>query len=253
MATACAPSTLITSVQRALHLLRAAARTPGGASAKQLAQAVGLPIGTTYHLLRTLTVEGYLQRLANGCYVVGDEVASLLDQSRFQTLLQRCRPALAALREVTGAPAYLAFHENREIVVKDIQDSPAAPRIDIWVGFREAAHATAFGKCVLAFLDPEERHDYLARHPLHALTARTITTRQALLESLERIRAAGLSTEDEEYLPGIGCVAAPVLVTGLTGSVAISVPRRRLADLDELVPPLMRTAERIERWSTLTL
>jgi IclR family transcriptional regulator, acetate operon repressor len=253
MATTCAPPTLITSVQRALHLLRAAARTPGGAPAKQLAQTVGLPIGTTYHLLRTLAVEGYLQRLPNGCYVVGDEVASLLDQSRLQTLLQRCRPALTALREVTGAPAYLAFHENREIVVKDIQDSPAAPRIDIWVGFREAAHATAFGRCVLAFLDPEERHDYLARHPLHALTARTITNRQALLESLERVRTAGLSIEDEEYLPGIGCIAAPILVNGLTGSVAVSVPRRRLADLEELVPPLMHTAERIERWSTLTL
>jgi IclR family transcriptional regulator, acetate operon repressor len=253
MATTCAPSTLITSVQRALHLLRAASRSPDGAPAKQLAQTVGLPIGTTYHLLRTLTVEGYLQRLANGRYVVGDEVATLLDRSRLQTLLQRCRPALAALREVTGAPAYLAFHENREIVVKDIQDSPAAPRIDIWVGFREAAHATAFGRCVLAFLDPEERHDYLARHPLHGVTARTLTSRRALLDELERIRSAGLATEDEEYLPAIACVAAPILVNGLTGSVALSFPRRRLADLQEIVPPLLDTAGRIERWSTLTL
>src|ERR1700741_4111722 len=72
--TTCAPATLITSVQRALALLRAASRAPGGAPAKQLARSVGLPMGTTYHLLRTLTYEGYLQRRTDGSYVLGEEI-----------------------------------------------------------------------------------------------------------------------------------------------------------------------------------
>jgi DNA-binding IclR family transcriptional regulator len=210
-------------------------------------------MGTTYHLLRTLTFEGYLQHLANGCYVVGDEVARLLDQSRLQTLLQRSRPALAALRDTARAPAYLAFYEGGEIVVRDIQDSPTAPRIDLWVGFKDAGHATALGKCVLAFLDAKERHDYLARHPLYELTARTITDRQSLLRSLEQVRDAGLAVEDEEYLPEVACVAAPILVSGLTGAVALSFPRGRLAELEEIVPSLVNTAGRIARWCVLTM
>ena len=253
MTTTCAPATLITSVQRALALLRAASRAPGGAPAKQLARSVGLPMGTTYHLLRTLTYEGYLQRRTDGSYVLGEEIATLLDTGRLQTLLQRTRPALAALRDSVHAAAYLAFHEGGEIVVKDIQDSPEWPRIDLWVGFRDAGHATALGRCVLAFLDAKDRHDYLARHPLHELTQRTVTNRQALLTELERVRSAGVAVEDEEYLPEVACVAAPVVVGGLVGAVGISFPRQRLGELEGIVPPLMNTAARIARWCALTL
>lgn len=253
MTTTCAPATLITSVQRALALLRAASRAPAGAPAKQLARSVGLPMGTTYHLLRTLTYEGYLQRRTDGSYVLGEEIATLLDTGRLQSLLQRTRPALAALRDAVHAASYLAFHESGEIVVKDIQDSPETPRIDIWVGFRDAGHATAIGRCVLAYLDAKDRHDYLARHPLHELTSRTITNRQVLLTELERVRAAGLAVEDEEYLPEVACIAAPVVVNGLVGAVGVSFPRQRLTQLDVIVPPLMNTAARIARWCALTL
>ncbi|HXM57281.1 MAG TPA: helix-turn-helix domain-containing protein, partial [Candidatus Dormibacteraeota bacterium] len=62
-ATVRAPATLISSVQRALRLLEAASRAPSGAAAKQLARSAGIPIGTTYHLLRTLHFEGYMRRL----------------------------------------------------------------------------------------------------------------------------------------------------------------------------------------------
>jgi DNA-binding IclR family transcriptional regulator len=251
-ATAASP-TLITSVQRALQLLRAASRSPSGAPAKQLAQSVGLPIGTTYHLLRTLAFEGYLERLADGSYVIGDEISALLDQSRLQTLLQRTRPALAALRDIVRAPAYLAFHENGEIVVRDVQDTPAMRRLELWGGFREAAHATALGRCVLAYLDARERHDYLCRHPLVEMTSRTITDRQALLRALDRIRDAGVALEDEEYLPEVASVAAPVLAGGLTGAVALSFPRSRLAEIDGVVPALQQTAGRIARWCALTM
>ncbi len=39
--------------------------------------------------------------------------------------------------------------------------------------------------------------------------------------------------------------AAPILVRGLTGAVAVSFPRSRLAELDRIAPPLRYTADRI--------
>lgn len=247
MAAVSPPATLIGSVQRALRLLEAASRSPGGAPAKQLARAAGIPIGTTYHLLRTLSFEGYVRRMDDGSYVVGDEIVKLLDRGERQTILQHSRPALAALRDAVGAAAYLALYENGEIVVKDIQDGPGAPRMDVWVGYRDAGHATALGKCVLAFLDPADRAGYLARHPPYPLTPRTITDADALLRSLERARSAELAVEDEEYLPATASVAAPILAGGVTSAVGLSFPRRRLAELDRLVPPLRATAARIRR------
>ena len=44
--------TLIQSVQRALRLLEVLAEHSGRARAKELARATGLPLATTYHLLR---------------------------------------------------------------------------------------------------------------------------------------------------------------------------------------------------------
>ena len=241
------PATLITSVQRALRLLEAVAVSPGESPAKQLARTVGLPIGTTYHLLRTLTFEGYLQRLAGGGYVLGDEVARLLESGDLNTVRQRIRPALAALRDQARAPAYFALYEDGEIVVKDIQDSPRYPRIDLWVGFRDAAHATSLGRCVLAFLGPAELQDYLARHPLYELTSRTTTRPSVFLGSLDRVRASGLAVEDGEFLPGSACLAAPVLARGVVGAVALSVPSRRLRDLERLGGVLQGIADRIAR------
>ncbi|HXM55942.1 MAG TPA: IclR family transcriptional regulator C-terminal domain-containing protein, partial [Candidatus Dormibacteraeota bacterium] len=188
------------------------------------------------------------RRLDDGSYVVGDEIAKLLDQGRLQALLQRSRPALAALRDAACAPAYLATYERGEIVVKDIQDSPRAPRIDLWVGCSAAAHATALGRCVLAFLPPDDRRAHLKRRPLVELTPRTITTRRALHRALEQVRAAAFAVEDEEYLPATAGAAAPVLAAGLTGAVGLSFPRTRLPELEGRFEPLLRlTAERIAR------
>lgn len=63
--------TLIGSVQRALRLVEAM-HAEGEVTAKRLARITGIPLPTVYHLLRTLSHEGYVQReggafrLANG-------------------------------------------------------------------------------------------------------------------------------------------------------------------------------------------
>ena len=245
--------TLIGSVQRALRLLEVVAASPGGAPAKQLARRAGLPLGTAYHLLRTLTFEGYLQRLADGSYVLGDEVARLLDAGELQVVRRRIRPALSALRDEARAAAYFARYEDGEIVVKDIEDSPRYPRIDLWVGFRDAAHATALGRCVLAFLDRGQVQDYLDRHPLYGLTSRTVTNSSVLLRTLDQIRSSGLAVEDGEYLPGNACLAAPVLAKDVVGAVALSFPGRRLRDLEVLSRTLKAIADRVARAHALTI
>src|ERR671928_240548 len=63
--------TLIQSVQRALRLLEIVAEREERARAKEIARSAGLPLATTYHLLRTCAHEGWLQRLDDGSYVLG--------------------------------------------------------------------------------------------------------------------------------------------------------------------------------------
>lgn len=69
--------TLVTSVQRAVHLMEALASYPNGAPAKRLARQTGIHLSTTYHLLRTLIHEGYVKKLGNGLFVLGDSLIVL--------------------------------------------------------------------------------------------------------------------------------------------------------------------------------
>jgi IclR family transcriptional regulator, acetate operon repressor len=241
------PSTLISSVQRAIRLLEAVAGHESAVPAKVLARDSGLPLGTAYHLLRTLTFEGYLRRLPDGRYVLGEGVIRLLDHSRSQATLSRARAALLALRDHVRAATYLSFFENGEIVIKDIVDTPRHPRIDLWVGFRDAAHATALGKCVLATLEKVQLEDYLSRHGLPDLTPHTLTTQEALVRNLQGVRATGFAVDRQEYALGTVCAAVPVVTSDTIAAVAVSLPARREAELGSIVEPLVYTARRISR------
>ncbi|HEX2312259.1 MAG TPA: IclR family transcriptional regulator C-terminal domain-containing protein [Thermomonospora sp.] len=245
--------TLIASVQRALHLMEAVASHPDGAPAKVLAREARLPLATTYHLLRTLAHEGYATRLSTGVWVLGDRLEALQGESRAQRLLARIRPALVALRDDLGAAAYFGMHEDGEIRIIDIADGPRTPRVDLWVGFDEAAHATAIGKCVLGQLDEDRRRDYLAGHPLVDLTPHTITEPRELLRVLPAPGA--LAFDREEYALGTGCAAVPVTDADgdVVAALAVSCRPARLPEIVAAAPRLHATAARLTRTLTLTL
>ncbi|MEV5550732.1 IclR family transcriptional regulator C-terminal domain-containing protein [Streptomyces sp. NPDC052309] len=245
--------TLITSVQRAFRLLEAVGAHEGGAPAKQLARETGLALATTYHLLRTLAHDGYVRKLEDGSYVLGEKLGVLHDASGTQALLSRVRPMLGSLRDHLSAAAYLTFYEDGEIRVAEIVDSPQAPRAELWVGFEDAGHATALGKCVLRELDDEARQEYLSRHPLADLTPRTITHRGELLRRLDAFPDDRAVTDLEEYSLGTVCVAVPVYRGDTLGSLGVSLRADRSSTIQDASARLLAAANRVTRGLSLTI
>ncbi len=228
--------TLIRSVQRALNLLEFVGDQDRPISAKALARAAGLPLPTAYHLLRTLVHERYLDKLDDG-YILGIQAVTLSGGLG----VERFRPILAALRDELGAPCYLAVFRDGEIDLIDVVDSSRYPRTDLWVGLHDAAHATAFGKAILAQLGAGVRNDYFSRHPLVDLTPRTVTSRSTLIHHLDH--QAGLAVDAGEYHLDVACVAVPIEATGLPAAVAVSVPSSRRRRLRDCKPVLQRGAD----------
>jgi DNA-binding IclR family transcriptional regulator len=239
--------TLIQSVQRALRLVEIVAEHDGRrALPKEIARAADLPLATTYHLLRTCAHEGWLQRLDDGSYLLGHRLDVIREHGTAARGVAQARPALEWLRDEVGGAVYLARHVDGEIVVAEIVDSPRTPRIDLWVGMHDAAHATALGKCILGHLPAADRDDYLARHPLHDLTPRTVVDRRRL-----RLPGPGeLAVDDGEYAVGVSCLAAPVLTGTEVGAVAVVTGRsavRRCPAPDGLRHSLRTSAARVSR------
>lgn len=237
-------ATLIQSVQRALRLVEELG-TRGSAVAKELARATGLPVSTTYHLLRTLAYEGYVCRESDGTYHLGPAFRTIAESSQHSAVLTRARPVMRALRDQLKAPVYLALYDDGEISVVEIAASPSVPGIDLWVGIHESAHATALGKSVLSLLAPQARADYLARHPLHALTQHTVTDRVNLEAQIAK--AGATARDDEEYLTGVRCLAAPVMSHHHIGALAVAhvLTKRNLVVAPEKL--LLDAADRIAR------
>lgn len=235
--------TLISSVQRALHLLDEVGGATGPLSAKVLAARADLPLPTVYHLLRTLVYEGYLERLDGG-YVLGTRFDVLTDRQLGQLVPTRARPILRGLHEALGMATYLAFFDpdEGEITVTDVIDSPRTPRVDLWVPMREGAHATALGKSILGVLPDEERNGWFAAHRLPDLTVHTVTDER---EMRSLLRPDEIAVDREEYALGTACMAHPVQIGGMAGAVGVSFPARRLAAATSSTEDLAQAARRL--------
>lgn len=217
------PGTLIQSVSRALHLLDAVGASARPVTAKSLARQTRMPLPTTYHLLRTLVHEGYLARGPEG-YVLGDRAMTLAGSPALRPT--HSHQVLEHLRDELNAPAYLSVLDDGEIRLADVADSRAAPRVDLWVGFHDAAHATALGKAVLSTLPEPARREYVQAHELADLTQHTVTSTRALLRELSE--SSEFAVDREEYAVGTACLAVPVPSTAFAAAVAVSVPTRAL-------------------------
>ncbi|GAA2105091.1 IclR family transcriptional regulator C-terminal domain-containing protein [Kitasatospora saccharophila] len=215
--------TLITSVQRALRLLEEVGSHAHGATAKQLARAAGLPLGTTYHLLRTLTHEGYLRR-EDGRFHYGaavDRIGHATDRQSDRTDLHE---RMEELRDELGAAVYYAVYEDGEVRVVDVASGPAQPQVEEWADFRATAHAHAIGLCLLSQLGTEERLDHLSRYRPAALTPSTSDGVRAVLRRLELVRPTVPVLERQEYALGTVCAAVPITVGSVVATMAISLP-----------------------------
>ncbi|MEE1754324.1 IclR family transcriptional regulator [Streptomyces sp. SP18CS02] len=238
-----AAPTLIGSVQRALRLLEAVGSHVDGAPAKQLARETGLPLPTAYHLLRTLTHEGYLRR-EKGVFVYGEAAERLTHGGTAQNRRSKIEESLAHWRDVIGAPVYFAVYRDGEIELVAVADTPTAPPVDEWDDFRATGHAHAIGQCLLSQLDEQGRRDHLARYPVRPVTPNTVRDDRALLERLSTVGRMEPLIEREEYALGTVCAAIPITVGSTAAAMGISVP---LHQQERLVPAVERLRAEVGR------
>ncbi|WP_030206853.1 IclR family transcriptional regulator [Streptomyces bikiniensis] len=243
MATQTTAPTLIGSVQRALRLLEAVASHPDGAPAKQLARETGLPLPTTYHLLRTLTHEGYLLR-EKGVFVLGDAAIRLAAGGAVQNRRIKIENSLARWRDEIGVPIYFAVYREGEVELVAVADTPSAPAVEEWADFRETAHAHAIGQCILSQLDPKTRQDHLDRHPVETITPYTVSNRSVLLDRLGGLGRMEPLVERQEYALGTVCAAIPITAGSAAAAMAISLP---LHQQERLLPAIERLRTEIGR------
>lgn len=216
----------IQSLARGLKILDLLSQTEDGVSNAELARVLGVDKGSASRLVSTLARYGYVEKdETSRRYHLGPQVVSL-SRSVLNRLPMReaGKPFLRQLMERTGECAHLAVAAQGKALYIDQVESPASLRVNAEVGTMNPLHCTALGKILLAFCGAE------MPPVLESFTPHTITKKNVLRKHLEEVRAKGYAVDDEEFDPGVRCIAVPVFDfrgAGI-GSIGISGPATRI-------------------------
>ncbi|MEU6678358.1 IclR family transcriptional regulator C-terminal domain-containing protein [Streptomyces sp. NPDC046925] len=231
------------SVQSALRVLEIVARHDTGVTETELARQTKLPAARLAALLRMLRREAYVDQTSDGAYVTGHSLNRLgAAEGRETALRDKLKGTLDGLRDTIGAAVYVSRYEDGEIKITDFADGPRTPKVNEWVDFRSAAHASAVGKSLLTQLDLNGRRDHLSRHKMARLTSRTITNERVLLNRLAAQPATVPVLDLQEYAVGTVCAAVPITAGSAAGCLALSLPLEHAHRLREAARTLNRGA-----------
>jgi DNA-binding IclR family transcriptional regulator len=231
---------VVQTLQRGLAILDYLAAAGGPVRTSDVAAHFDIDKANASRLLQTLHEAGYAERTDGRRYVVGQKVLGDGGGGRqledMIALRERTHSLLEGLVEAAGECAHMAVLVADKVWYVDKVSSPHALRVDHPVGALSPLHCTALGKAFLTFL-PKHLTGELARY-----TARTVVDPAQLEHDLAQARLRGYTTDDEEFSPGVRCVAAPILdergrmvaAVGLSGPTA-RIDMDRLADLGQLV------------------
>ena len=222
----------------------------GEATLPEVVDEFDRPKSTVHDHLATLARMGYLVN-EGGSYRLSLRFLNFGGgtRSRFH-LFQVAEGKVRELARETGEHANLMVEENDKGVFLFKVKGAESVNLDTYEGMEVYLHTTAMGKAILAELPAAERDAIIERHGLPGATDNTITDRARLDEELEEVRERGYAIDNEERLPGIRCVAAPISTDDrVIGALSISAPRRRMSDerFEETIPvEVLRTANIIE-------
>lgn len=237
------------AIERAMALVSCFGGDSPELSLTELARGTGLRVSTAHRIVSALVRGGFLARASNSeRYQLGPRLALLGQAAMAQYGLIVAQPLLQALGDATGEAVSLGVRDGNDVVVALRIESAQPLRFDRPAGARVPLHASAMGKCLVAFAEDPPVRAVERLGDLEAFTPRTLAA-EALVKEIAVIRRKGYAVNDQERHDGVRAMGAPVLDRcGVArAAVAIQGPSNRLTlkRLAELAPEVIETARRV--------
>jgi IclR family pca regulon transcriptional regulator len=201
----------INGLLRGLALLEVLGAAGRPMKLAELAKRLGTTRGVTYRLIYTLQDAGYLHEPSEKLYEVSPRILRLgFSYLRSLGLVRLARRHLEQLADRTQSTVFLAVLDGRDIVYLDKVRARGQASLDIDVGDRVPAHATAMGRVLLSALSAAD----LARlYPEETLSPHVNLPAMPMAEleaELARVRVEGFALSFSTLYKGVASVAAPV-------------------------------------------
>ncbi len=240
------------SVEKVFQIIEIMAQSREPLRLQDISLKVEMPTSTTLRLINTLVTCGYANQnpdtlrysLSLKFMHIGSLVSSQL------TIRDMPIPNLVEQSKECKESVCIAIEQDMEAIYLDVVDGPDGMlRITQRIGKRAPIHSTGVGKLMLLNYDSKQLDYMINTKGLPALTPNTITTKEDLLDELEKIRTQGYALDNEECELGARCISAGIKdYTGnIVAAISVSGPITRMSmDYIELIKnTVMGTAKRI--------
>jgi DNA-binding IclR family transcriptional regulator len=242
----------LSSVAAAARILREFDKHSTQLGVSQLARLVGLGKSTAHRIIWTLVEEGLLEKVEEtGLFRLTSTMRSLgASAETAQRLHEAATHPLDQLRTETQGTLHVAILDGPDVLYVERREGPGSIPVFRAFGTRNAAHTTASGKVLLAYLPPDRQQRLIEQMRLAPRTRHSITSRSALVAALAEIRRQGYAENHEESELGMCSIAAPVRdpLGRVVASVSVAeYVDDRKAGLRHLARPVVEAAGRISR------
>ncbi len=228
---------IIPNLRNACRILKLLGRQPDGYKAAEISRELHIPVTTTLRIMATLQLEGLARKMENR-YELGPVLISLGNASLAGTEIRAMAlPVLENLTAQTDETSHLAIPCDDRSLIVAVQDSPHPLRAASRPGFLAELHCSSTGKSFLAFVHRQRIAEIYPQRAT-ARTPRTHTTLAQIKREAELTRKRGYSLDDEEFAPGIRCLAAPVYASDGNVTAAIGITASTVRFTRERIPEM---------------
>jgi IclR family acetate operon transcriptional repressor len=202
-------------------------------SVSDLTALMGVPTATMHRIVRLLDTDGFLQREPGSrLYSAGPRLVGFaLDTIRSSIRSAPRHAVLERLSVAVGETCNFGMLVGNHIAYLDRVEAAWPLGLKFEPGSRVPIHCTSMGKSLLSMLPRRRREELLKGSSLMRYTENTITEADQLVSALGEVRKQGYAIDNQEFLAGVVCIAAPVRDKRGTvcAAVAISAPLARMS------------------------
>lgn len=220
------------ATQRVLSILDLLAQAKKSLTFSEIQKSLNIPKSSLSPILHTMVNAEYVQsNEADATYSVG--IHAFMAGKAFERSnddLTMLRRVMQGIVDKTNETCQVGILDHNKVLYLVRIDSPQVIRLVSSPGYLLPAYCTAIGKVLISEWS-DERLKELGPEPYDRYTDRTITTREALSEELEKVREYGIARDRSEMTKGVQCIAVSLKVQGsIKYGLGLTVPDYRLTD-----------------------
>ena len=207
------------SLEKGLKILALFNGTTPTLTQSEIARTLGLNMTSTYRYINTLVEMGYLEKDAK-TKTIRPSIHCLLmciNLMHAADNMKMIKEVINRINRERNISIDMAFGVEDSLVRIYHKEAEETLTYSLPEFSTNCLHNTALGKAYLSSLPDQLIADKIATLELLAKTARTIVDRDRLHQEIEKTKERGFAMAEEEYLPGVFAIAAPLYdpITGM--------------------------------------